>query len=124
MTAVIAALSLVAKRGIGKVTVYSDSSYVVSGIRGETRRLTNLDLWHLIDERMQQARLRSSDIEWVRAHASNVGNCIADIAAKNEAKNIAQKRVAYDPALDGWEDSAAERPARPQRRQWLIAQWM
>ena len=65
--------------------------------------MANLDLWHTLDEQMQAAHIQSSDIEWVQAHANNVGNCLADIAAKNEAQRIAQSRVAYDPALDGWE---------------------
>ena len=46
---------------------------------------------------MQAARVQNSDIEWVRAHANNVGNCVADIVAKNEAQRIAQQRVAYVP---------------------------
>ena len=73
---------------------------------------------------MQAARVHNSDIEWVRAHADNVGNCVADIAAKNEAQRIAQQRVAYDPALDGWETDQVVRPAQPLRQQWLIAEWI
>ena len=124
LTALIAAVTLVKKRGIGRVTIYSDSSYVVSGARGETRRLTNLDLWHVLDQHMHEAHVQNSDIEWVRAHAQNVGNGIADIAAKNEATRIAQNRVAYDPALDGWESDSAERDDQPQRQHWLIVQSM
>ena len=124
LTAMIAALTLVAKRGIGRVTIKSDSRYVVDGAHGTQRRLTNLDLWEVLDQRMQQARVTNNAIQWVAAHNGDIGNGIADIAAKNEATRIAQQRVAYDPALDGWESEEIEDRIQPQRQQWLIMQSM
>ena len=111
------AMALVAKRGIGRVRIRTDSRYVVDGIRGAQRRLTNLDLWSTIDVRMQQARVLDNEIEWIAAHAGDYGNGVADIAAR-EAERIAQQRVAYDPALDGW---PADEQVQPPPGRWVIA---
>lgn len=116
LTALLAALTFVAKRGIGKARIRTDSKYVVDGVQGAHRRLTNLDLWAAIDTTMQRARVRESEIEWVAAHAGDYGNGVADIAAKREAERQAQQRVAYDPALDGWPDEEQPPPG-----QWVIA---
>ena len=119
MMAMVAALTLVVKRGIGAVKIMTDSQYTRRGTIGDDRRLTNFDLWPRIDEQMQQGRVQHEDIVHVDAH----NNGIADIAAKNEAMAIAnrprqQRRVAYDPALDGWpsDDEDVQQPRRQQRQ--------
>jgi ribonuclease HI len=122
MTALVAALSLASKRGIGRIQIMTDSEYTRKGAIGAERRLANYDLWAEIDKCMQQARVHDNDIVHVAAHNGNVCNGIADLVANNEAMYIANRlrqRVAYDPALDGWGDEQ-EDAQQPLRRRWVF----
>ena len=116
LMAAIAALAYIAKRGIGKVTIYSDSRYIIDGAGGSHRRLTNLDLWNEFDRKIERTKVAPADFKWTQAHNGSIGNGVADLAARKAATELANARVYrpeeqdYDPALDGWEDQSERQP--------------
>lgn len=67
-----------------KVTIYSDSQYLVNCMTGDFKRHSNLDLWEQIDTVAQ-----GHDIEWVwvRGHSGNDGNEIVNEEAQRRARN-------------------------------------
>ena len=121
-TGVIGALALVGKRGDGGARVLCDCQVVVDCARGASRRLTNLDLWAAFDAALDKAGIPNSAIVWTQSHVGTLGNEIADMAARAEARRILDtrarlyvredgrdevpppKRRRYDPAMDGWEE--------------------
>ena len=124
LVGVIAALALAAKRGATSTKIMCDCKIIVDGASGVVRRLTNLDLWRVFDVCLEQAHIPVSAISWVPSHSGVVGNELADLAARTEARLIRErarqssnhtrvdgcaevpptKRQRYDPALDGWEE--------------------
>lgn len=80
-----------------KVTVYSDSRYVVDAIekgwarkwkangwmRNKRERAVNSDLWGRLLNALQE---HDVDLKWVRGHSGNIGNIRADKLAVAAAK--------------------------------------
>lgn len=94
LTAVIKALE--AHAAAGALRVHTDSNYVVKGmtswIAGWKRRgwrtssrqpVANRQLWERLDE---LASGRDIDFVWVKGHAGDRGNVLADAAAQEQAR--------------------------------------
>ena len=120
---VVAALTLIAKRGDAGARIVCDCQVVVDVARGLARRLANLDLWTHFDMALDKAGIPPSSITWTQAHVGTLGNELADMAARAETQRILDSRASlykdtnhdedqvspakrrrYDPSLDGWED--------------------
>ena len=65
-----------------KVTVFSDSQYVVNTMTRDWKRRANRDLWKRLDSEVDK---RDVVWEWVRGHSGNVLNEEADALATQEA---------------------------------------
>ncbi|HZS46263.1 MAG TPA: RNase H family protein [Blastocatellia bacterium] len=76
-----------------KVTVISDSQYVVRTMKGEFKRKANLDWWSRLD---RAAKPHKVNWTWTRGHA---GHPIQE-ACDTAARNIAMSGVVDQPALD------------------------
>jgi ribonuclease HI len=81
ITAVIEALRAVAPGA--EVTVRSDSQYVVKTMTLGWKRRENVDLWQQLDA---EAAQRKVNFEWVRGHAGEPHNELANRAAMQAAK--------------------------------------
>jgi ribonuclease HI len=74
-----------------KVVVYSDSQYVVNGITTwihnwkikEWRKVKNVDLWQKLDEARNRHEV---EWQWVKGHAGDKGNELADKLANKGLK--------------------------------------
>jgi ribonuclease HI len=93
--AVIEALKLLKKPS--QVTIYTDSKYVMDGITkwifnwkknawrtADKKPVKNLELWQEIDEEVQKHQI---EWIWVKGHAGNHFNEIADQLANSAARN-------------------------------------
>ena len=81
MTAVIEGLAAVPQGS--RVTVYSDSQYVVNTMTRSWKRRKNQDLWAWLD---REAAARQVTWEWIRGHAGHPMNERADRLATAAAK--------------------------------------
>jgi ribonuclease HI len=84
MTAVLMALRAFSRSEVS-ITLHSDSQLVIRTLRGRYRRSKNLDLWSQIDHELE--RFKAIRFEWVRGHAGNHYNEMADRLA-NEAAGV------------------------------------
>jgi ribonuclease HI len=66
-----------------KVTLRSDSLYVVQTMTGNFRRKTNLDLWTRLDN---AAKLHEVTYEWIKGHIGNPEQEAADTIARAVAR--------------------------------------
>ena len=73
------------------VTVYSDSRYVVHTMSRNWKRHKNQDLWARLDNAVAARRVRWG---WVRGHAGNPGNELADALANKQARIAAGQLIA------------------------------
>lgn len=96
LQAVIEALKALKKSS--EVTIYTDSKYVQKGIsewihswkknnwRGANKKpIKNIDLWQDLD---QESAKHKIDWRWVKGHAGNKYNEIADSLATNAAQSL------------------------------------
>ena len=91
LTALINALKAI-KRPVSKAIIYSDSEYVVNGIKKwlpswkskNFRDVKNPDLWKVLDKLLED-KLVSYEIYHVRAHQGHRENEIVDKAAQKAA---------------------------------------
>jgi len=105
-----------------KVTLYSDSQYVVKAMmegwvaawkrkhwwRTKTERPENVDLWRRLDELCQTHQV---EFRWVRGHAGNVENERCDQLA------MAALRLSDLPADDGYENKPETEGVRPEMQE-------
>lgn len=96
LTACIEGLKSIRKAGGGKVTVYSDSRYLVDGVtkgwaqrwkknnwmRDAKHHAENADLWSML---LDLVDLHKPDFVWVKGHAGNKENERCDVLAKQQA---------------------------------------
>jgi ribonuclease HI len=101
-----------------KVTIYSDSKYVVDAMmagwlagwkrkgwwRTKTERPENMDLWKRLDALCE---IHQAEFRWVRGHAGNLENERCDQLA------MAALRQPNLPADDGYENKPASDGVRP-----------
>lgn len=84
-----------------RVTVRSDSEYLVKSINFKWRRNANVDLWHELDAEIARRGVR---FEWVRGHATDELNNRADRLA------LAQARAASGGTAPSSETASSARP--------------
>lgn len=83
-----------------KLTLYTDSSYVQTGITewvinwkanawktSGNKPVKNIDLWMRLDEANKRHKVKWN---WVRSHNGNTGNEVADFLAGEAANSISQ----------------------------------
>lgn len=80
--AVIKAIQSITKP-IDELVIYSDSQYVIYSITKGWQRKKNKDLWKTFDYYYDQVKKLCPVIrfEWVKGHATNVYNQVADLLA-------------------------------------------
>ena len=85
--AVIKTLQAISKP-IDKLTIYSDSQYVIFSINKGWQRKKNKDLWATFDKYYTQAKNLCSNIEfkWIKGHDTCLWNNIADELAVEASK--------------------------------------
>lgn len=75
------------------ITIWSDSEYTIRCMNGTWQRKKNTDLWPQVDilaERLRSINGGDFEVKWVRGHASNEYNEIADELATRAAFNFSQ----------------------------------
>lgn len=85
ITAVIFGLIRCIQLGFDEVIIYSDSEYVVKTMNNGWRKKKNLDLWqqlNIVSEKL------SCEYIWVKGHADNEYNNLADSLARDGAARI------------------------------------
>ena len=70
--------------------VHSDSEYVVKTMTKGWKRNANKDLWERLE---RAAAARNIEFRWVRGHAGNKGNEMADRLAVNAMKDIERGKI-------------------------------
>jgi cyclic pyranopterin phosphate synthase len=70
-----------------RVTIHSDSQYLVRTMTENWKRSANLDLWHKLDELVAE---RNVDWKWIKGHAKHFENERANRLA-NEMASVAEK---------------------------------
>ena len=116
ITAVIEALESI-PQGASAV-VHSDSEYVVKTMTKGWKRNANKDLWERLE---RSASARNVEFRWVRGHAGNKGNEMADRLAVNAMKDVERgkipsggRRAENAPPLPNAASPSASRPRKPE----------
>jgi ribonuclease HI len=76
-----------------KITIWSDSEYTIRCMNGSWQRKKNTDLWPQVDllaERLRSIHGDDFEVKWVKGHAGNEYNEIADELATRAAFNFSQ----------------------------------
>lgn len=94
---VAAALGLEALREPCRVTVFTDSRYVVETMTGKFRRKTNHQWWERLDKAVNSHVIRW---EWTRGHAGHVIQEAADFAARRIASTGVVANEILQEAID------------------------
>lgn len=79
------------KNRVDSITIYSDSQYVIGTITKGWKRNKNEDLWEkfdLIQDYVIKNICSNIKYEWVKGHAENEFNNLADELANNASKLI------------------------------------
>ena len=73
-----------------KVSLFSDSRYVVETMCGRFRKKTNLDWWEKLDKATANHQITW---EWVKGHAGDPGNERADLLANRGVEETRTRQV-------------------------------
>ena len=96
-----------------KITIFSDSEYTIRCMNGSWQRKKNTDLWPEVDilaERLRSITNGKYEVKWVKGHAGNEYNEIADQLATKAAFNFSEELYArYRKAQ---EESGSELPSQ------------
>ncbi len=84
MTAVLMAVREISSSDV-PVVIRSDSELVIKTLLGEYRQHKNRDIWTEIDRERSRLPLRSIRFEWVKGHADDPYNAMADELANTAA---------------------------------------
>ena len=76
--------ALASIKDYSKITLYSDSEYVVNGLMKKTKKKANRNYWYTLLKYVVQ-----HDVEfvWTKGHADDFYNNLCDIWAQNASKN-------------------------------------
>jgi ribonuclease HI len=126
MTAVLMALRKLSTSGV-PVVIRIDSEFVVRTLNGEYRQRKNKDLWTEINRELSRLQTRSIRYEWVKGHADDPYNAMADELANAAASNGTKletprpelpRRSAYDPDHNPFRITAPVDPALDRATNW------
>lgn len=96
-----------------KIVIFSDSEYTIRCMNGSWQRKKNTDLWPEVDilaERLRSITNGNYEVRWVKGHAGNEYNEIADELATKAAFNFSEELYArYRKAQ---EESGSELPSQ------------
>ena len=96
-----------------KIVIFSDSEYTIRCMNGSWQRKKNTDLWPEVDilaERLRSITNGKYEVKWVKGHAGNEYNEIADELATKAAFNFSEELYArYRKAQ---EESGSELPSQ------------
>ncbi len=108
-----------------RLLIFSDSMYVTSNFsnamniwpkrawRGTSgNQVENIDLWKRLRKEVGTCSIRV-DVEWVKAHKSNVHNRAADKLAKQSASTPFNKPLSVNHTTRKWSDQKTERGCVP-----------
>lgn len=84
MTAVIESLKQAKILNEKKITLFSDSKYVINTLTIGWKRNKNLDLWKIIDDLLVDKEVT---FKWVKGHANNQWNEYVDKLAEEKIEN-------------------------------------
>jgi ribonuclease HI len=109
------ALYRLEEMGLGpeKITIFSDSEYTIRCMNGSWQRKKNTDLWPQVDilsERLRKVTGGKYEVKWVKGHAGNEYNEIADELATLAAFNFSQEL--YGRYRKAQEESGSELPSQ------------
>ena len=96
-----------------KITIFSDSEYTIRCMNGSWQRKKNTDLWPEVDilaERLRSITNGNYEVKWVKGHAGNEYNEIADELATKAAFNFSEELYARYRAAQ--EESGSELPSQ------------
>ena len=96
-----------------KITIFSDSEYTIRCMNGSWQRKKNTDLWPQVDilsERLRRVTGGKYEVKWVRGHAGNEYNEIADELATRAAFNFSEEL--YGRYRAAQEESGKELPSQ------------
>lgn len=112
-----------------RVLIFSDSNYVVNNFskamniwpkrkwRGSNNMsVANIDLWKKLGREVKGCPIRV-DIEWVKAHKSNIHNRAADLLAKKSASIPINKPLSLSVTTRKWSDRKTRRGVVPMQGQ-------
>jgi hypothetical protein len=96
-----------------RIVIFSDSEYTIRCMNGSWQRKKNTDLWPEVDilaERLRSITNGKYEVKWVKGHAGNEYNEIADELATKAAFNFSEELYArYRKAQ---EESGSELPSQ------------
>lgn len=123
------AMEIGLERDVKHITIRTDSKYVVVGatdylpkwvnnnwVKADGQPVANTEFWKSMYDTMN--KLKEKDItvnlEWIRGHNGNLGNCLADnyatIGRRLANENIVRGTVAYSPAEGYWNEVHERHP--------------
>lgn len=73
---------------IDEFTIYSDSMYLIGTMTKGWKRKCNTDLWDKLDSVIKNSKVKKINWIWVKGHADNEYNSLADNLAQNASKEI------------------------------------
>lgn len=85
MELVAAIYALASIKNPSKITLYSDSEYVVNGLMKKTKKKANRNYWYTL---LNLVLKHEVEFKWTKGHSDNVYNNLCDIWAQQASKFI------------------------------------
>lgn len=123
------AIQFAAERKIDKLTLFTDSDYVVKGVmerldkwastgwvKADGQPIANTTQWQEMYESLNVLKDKeiAYDLRWIKGHNGHLGNTIVDnyatIGRRLSASNIQKSKVALSPAEGYWSDPHERHP--------------
>lgn len=123
------ALTIPIYQDVNKVTLFTDSKYVVVGanewlhkwkangfLKTDGTLITNKNEWLMLDEQINKVKEKNIDlnIEWVKGHNGDLGNDTADklatIGVMHSKANLLKSEVDTSPSTGYWTNKSDKHP--------------
>jgi ribonuclease HI len=108
-----------------RILIFSDSNYVVNNyfkamniwpnrrwLGSNNMPVANIDLWKKLRKQIKKCAIRV-DIDWVKAHKSNIHNRVADKLARKSASTPVNKPLSLSETTSKWSDRKTKRGCVP-----------